>query len=347
MHWAKTGSGRSSASGLNVWAWRGLAAWALAVVLWSAALAQSGTNPWRDNLSRDQVIAALGQPKSTVQMGRREFLNYDNGVRIELQNGVVENISGPIPPALKFGAVTASAAPATVSGKAAAPAPMATPSPAAAPPTVAPVAATPATPPAPVAVQTATPVKPAASSAAGGPSVTGKTEAASTDDSMVSEAANPTLPPEARQLMESAGLPSNVSIPGMGTLTTSTPVVAPPNPWVGFGVGLVTCTIFLSVVLKVSFMRKDFPVIWRDVILVSFLTALFYQTMDSLLQGNAFFDIAHMLQADQVLAGMLLLVLILKLTEVKQFHTAARITVAAIAVNTALSFVVSIFMPSF
>jgi hypothetical protein len=326
-----------------------LVAFALAVVLWSTALAQSGTNPWRDNLSRDQVVAALGQPKSTVQMGRREFLNYDNGVRIELQNGVVENISGPIPPALKFGAVTASAAPAPAAGKAAATAPTVTTTPPApvAVPAVAPVTATPVATPAPMVVPAAAPVKPAASSAAGGPATTAKTEATSSDDAMVSEAANPTLPPEARKLVESAGLPSNVTIPGMGTLTTATPVVAPQNPWVGFGVGLVTCTVFLSVVLKVSFMRKDFPVIWRDVILVSFLTALFYQTMDSLLQGNAFFDIAHMLQADQVLAGMLLLVLIMKLTEVKQFHTAARITVAAIAVNTALSFVVSIFMPSF
>jgi hypothetical protein len=300
------------------------------------ASAFADTNPWRDNLTRAEVITALGEPKETLSMGPKEFLDYSGDLRIVLENGVVTEIDGVVPNSLK--PVAAPAAPP------AAPAPAANTTPAPAP--GAPVA----TPlPASAYVSTAptpAPAAPAASSPnlAAGALTAGKTNAASaTEDNLVSEAANPTPPPELSKLAEAAGVPANTNIPGMGRLTLTESAAPRQNRWIAFGIGLVTTTLCLCLVLKLAFVKKEFPVIWRDIILVSLPTALFYQGLNSLLGGNTFFVIAHMLQADWVPTGGLLLFLILKCTEVKQFATASGIVMAAVGVAMILQFVISIF----
>jgi len=341
----------------------------LALGLWVAAWAQSG-NPWRDNLTRDDVIGALGEPKSSMEMGSKAVLEYDGGVMITLQNGVVTNIAGTVPAALRAGA--ASPAAAARAPTASVSAPVAAASGASAPVVATPVPAVSTTSGATSAdgsvtvlggnvtvvgangtasatgsgsAVTVAPAAPVAPAGAGASSTAGKTggaamAAAASDDAMINDAANPTLPPEAAHMLQSAGvqMSGNMTIPGMGKLTTGAPPPPPQNPWVGFAIGLGTSTVFLIGILKLAFVRKEFPVIWRDIIAVAFLTALFYQTMDSLLAGNTFFDIAHFLQADQILAGILMLALIMKMTEVKQFHTAVGITISAMVVNTVVQF---------
>jgi hypothetical protein len=368
---------------------------------------------WRDNLTRAQVVAALGWPNSTVQMGTREFLQYGGGVRIELRDGIVTDIEGPVPAALRAGAAAPSAAPVAVTSGAntVAPAGVAAGTvttgnvPAAAPvvptastatvtvtegtggagspapvaaPTLLPVAPTPVAtaPVAPVttapvpgttghavavvmapttvvagggtsggvtptkvlpsAVASAAAAKPGTSTGSGGAGAA-KEDA---DTAMVDEAANPTLPPEAAQLLQAAGMNGTVDVPGMGKVTMGPP---PPkqNPWVAFAIGLGTSTLFMSVVLKVAFMRKDFPVIWRDVVWVSFVTALLYQGMYSLLSGNTYYDIIHMLQGDWMVVGALLLWMIVTFTEAKNFATAAKITVAAVSTAAVLQIAVA------
>ena len=86
---------------------------ALMLLAWSAALA-AVDHPWRDNLTRADVVNALGDPVTSVKLGAREILTYPNSVRIELQNGVVTTITGPVPDALKPTAATPSAPALTV-----------------------------------------------------------------------------------------------------------------------------------------------------------------------------------------------------------------------------------------
>jgi hypothetical protein len=343
-------------------------------------VARGQMNPWRDNLTKDQVEQVMGLPKSTVQMGAREFLDYDGGVRIELRNGVVDDIEGPVPAGLRTGAavvpasVAPTAAPASgssavvtvTSGTGAAPAapvvaPVAATATVAAAPVAAPVGASSAgTSSAPVGggggvaggvkpVASAAPVAaaaPASGGSGGGGAAVAKGDA---DGALVNEAENPTLPPEAAHLLQSAGIQGNgsVEVPGMGKvdLGALTGGAAPKqNAWVAFAIGLGTSTLFLSVVLKVAFMKKDFPVIWRDVVLVAFVTALFYQGMYSLLEGNSFYDIFHMLQGDWMFAGALMLWLIVTFTEAKNFATAAKITVASVSLAAIGQFVVAAVM---
>ncbi len=306
--------------------------------LWAAA------NPWRDNLTRADVVAALGPPKSTVQVGAREMMTYDGGVMIELQGGKVSNISGHIPDALKPGGGTA---PATS---------VATTPAVASTPVVTPVSAAPATPPpaAPVAAPAAsTAPKPAVANVPA-PAASGKVTAADTgagvgDDELVKEAGDPTSSPEAKAaIAKLTGGQMEVNSSGLPTMPSKPAVPEPPASMtqilIRFAAGWGISTVFMMGVLKLAFMKKDFPIIWRDIFMVSVLTALFYQTLNTLLAGNEFFALAHMLQADQILAGVLMLVLIQKFTEVKQFHTAAGITLAAMIVNTALYFGLQIFV---
>jgi hypothetical protein len=350
----------------RTWIKRLFAVGALTLLAMTLAAAQTGS-AWRDNLNREQVVEAMGPPKSTVKMGAREFLVYDGGVRIELQSGLVTNISGPVPKALLAGTVAPPALP-----------PAATPKPAnttvataaqttagnataavAKPPVLAPTVAPPkpaSQAPVTVALAPAPAAKPQGPATAGGAALAktqvvvtaaGKTDA-NGDDAMVNEAANPTLPPEAVKLATEAGVPlsGNMSIAGMGKIVAP-PAPPPPNPWVVFGVGLAMSTMFLAAMLKLSFVRKDFPVIWRDIFLVAFLTALFYQGLNSLLANNGVFQIVHMLQGDWIPTAGLMLFLILKCTEVKNFATATRIMLAGIGVTMALQFVAQMFLPSF
>jgi hypothetical protein len=342
----------------------------LALGFWVAAWAQSG-NPWRDNLTRDDVITALGEPKSSMEMGSKAVLEYDGGVMITFQNGVVTNIVGTVPAALRAGAVSpvAATAPtasvsAPVTAAASGNAPVATPGP------VVSTAGSATSADGSVTVLggnvtvvgpggngvatgsgsavTVVPAAPVAPTGAGTSSTAAKTggggmAAAASDDAMINDAANPTLPPEAARMLQQAGITGNVTVPGMGKIEMGAEEPK-QNPWVQFAIMLGATTVFLSVVLKVAFMRKDFPVIWRDVVLVAFVTALFYQGQYALLNGNAFYDIIHMLQGDWMVTGALLLWLILTFTEAKQFATAGRITVAAVGVAMVLQIVVAALM---
>jgi hypothetical protein len=276
---------------------------------------------------------------------------YDNDLRIELSNGVVSGITGPVPAALQSGAATAPAAPAP----AVSPPPVAAPGPL--PPAT---AAVPELTPATMRDQSsafvtivANPVATAGKSTpppAAAPVAPAPVSANDTDGALVNQVANPTLPPGSIAKLVGSQIPGIPSIaalpPGLGANPIPGATASGParSPLITFAIGLASSTVFLTVVLKIAFMRKDFPVIWRDLIFVAFVSALFYNALNLAFAGNALFDFLHFLQADQMLVGVLLLVLIIKFTEAKQFHTAAGIAVAAIAVNTVLGIVVTMFL---
>lgn len=104
-----------------------LAALLIAVVAASLALAEVGIGD-----SRDSVLKLYGKPTSVVKRGDREILLYPKGGRVELVDGKVENVKGPLPaPLVDAAAPKAASIEATSEGQPAATTPASgTPAPA-------------------------------------------------------------------------------------------------------------------------------------------------------------------------------------------------------------------------
>jgi hypothetical protein len=306
-----------------------------------AALAQ--TNPtWRDNLSRDDVVKALGEPQGDLQNGGGERMIYPNGLLIVLSNNVVTEIDGAVPEALKPVAVVAAPAVARAATPAAS------------------VAADASTP-APAFSTTPKPVAPAAMAATvagagvAGATGTGTSPAGEQESEKIindfstnsivlpgtplSGVITKALGPKEQggAGVQGAGTDMTKKLAAMvgGAADAGSPW-ADAGKWQGFLAGLVLKALAMTLVLKAAFAYKDFPLLWQEAALVAFGTALCDQVMSFLFSLNDFGKIAAMVQADQIIAGMVLLALIMKFTGAKSFPTAAGIMVAAIGANTAL-----------
>ncbi len=305
-----------------------------------AARAQTAAHAWRDHLTRQDVITALGEPSSDGAVGNNELLMYKGGLVIQIQNGEVSDISGAVPEALKPVAVVAAApvvTAATAAPAAAADSSVNTATQSGSPDSMPPAAAPPSAP--------------AAAAAA----------AASSDDQnsekLIGDLSSPSIIPQGTTM---SGVLAKALGPGQGGEEAGTSPGAPAipsgleklvgggsgdgSPWSrpdnieGFLAGLVLKTVVMTLVLKGVFAYKDFPLIWMDAVLVAAGTSLCNEIMAWLFTLNDFGKIAAMVQADQIVAGMVLLGLITTCTEAKSFPTAAGIMVVAITVNTGLQF---------
>jgi hypothetical protein len=307
-----------------------------------AAHAQTAAHAWRDHLTRQDVITALGEPNSDGAVGNNELLMYKGGLVIQIQNGEVSDISGAVPQALKPVAVVA--APASSA---------ATTAPAAADSSVN-LAAQPASP-APAPVSASAPASPPAAANA-----TSAAPASSDDqnsEKLIGDLSSPSIIPQGTTM---SGVLAKALGPGQGGEEAGTSPGSPAipsgleklvgggsddgSPWSrpdnleGFLAGLVLKTVVMTLVLKGVFAYKDFPLIWMDAVLVAAGTSLCNEILAWLFTLNDFGKIAAMVQADQLVAGAVLLGLITTCTEAKSFPTAAGIMVVAITVNTALQF---------
>jgi len=123
----------------------------------------------------------------------------------------------------------------------------------------------------------------------------------------------------------------------------------PPSPWKqpdtiqGFVAGLILRTIIMTLVLKGAFMYKDFPVIWREVVVVAAGVALCNQVMAYIFTLNDLLKMMAMVQPDQILTGIVLLALIMNFTPAKRLPTAIGIMMATMSANIALSYAMEIF----
>jgi hypothetical protein len=306
----------------------------LAVIFFLANVARAQTTApaWRDHLTRQDVITALGEPNSDGAVGNNELLMYKGGLVIQLQNGEVSDISGTVPEALKPAPAPAAAAPA------------ATTPPALADSTVNFVAkpAPPAATPSPAASSASTPLTDEQDSEKiindfstksivlpGTPLSGVITKAFGTGNGGVGDAGTASIIPKSM-----AGL--------MGGADNSSPW-SQPNTIQGFMAGLLLKTIAMTLVLKGAFAWKEFPVLWQEVVLVAAGVSLCDQIFIWLFSLNEFGRIAADVQADQLVAGAVLLALIMNFTEAKSLPTAAGIMLVSISANTALQFAQTFF----
>lgn len=294
--------------------------------------AQTAAHAWRDHLTRQDVVTALGEPASDASVGNNELLMYKGGLVIQIQNGEVADISGTVPEALK--PVAAAAVPAA----------SATTAPEALVKSTVNIVATPAAS-APVAASA-----PAAASASAtladdqssekligdlsSPSIVPQGTSLS---GVLAKALGPGQGPDAGTAPGSPAIPSGLEKLVGGGSDDGSPWSRPDNIE-GFLAGLLLKTVVMTLVLKGVFAYKDFPLIWMDAVLVAAGTSLCNELLAWLFTLNDFGKIAAMVQADQLVAGAVLLGLITKCTEAKSFPTAAGIMVVAITVNTALQF---------
>jgi len=315
--------------------WLPIIAGGLILLLANTASAQTGAHPWRDNLSRDDVIKALGEPQGDVGNNDAERMIYKGGLLIVLTNNQVTEISGVVPESLKPIAV---AAPATTAA--------ATASPAA---------------PAPVAATTRAPAKansPAATVTAPAPAAA-PAAAQSTNDQesekIINDFSTTSIVPQGTSLSgvitkalgptnqggagTAAGAPKGLEKLMGGTTTADNPSPwSRPDTWQGFLAGWLLKTVLMTLVLKGAFHWKDFPILWREAAFVALGVSLCNQGLAWAFASNDFGKIAGMVQADQIVAGAVLLVLIMKFTAAKQFPTAAAIMISAMTANIALGY---------
>jgi hypothetical protein len=305
------------------------------LLLTGALVAQTPAHAWPKNLTRAQVLAALGEPDASMKSpDGREWLMYKNDLKIELSNGVVTNITGTVPDALKTLPPVAATVAAATAPAASAPAP------------VSPVTVKPAMP----AAAASAPAASAAPAASGGNAVQASENAAPTDqdsEKIISDFSNTgVLPPGFKMPSGAPGdtgtLPGGIAMPGVDQTVIGS-VWSQPNNIAGFLAGLALRTAVMTVVLKLVFAYKDFPVIWQEVALVAFGVSLVNEILAWVFTFGEFGKLAAMLQVDQLFAGFLLLALIMNCTQAKQFPTAAGITVSAMAANIALSYAILFF----
>jgi hypothetical protein len=317
--------------------------WLAAILFFtSVAHAQSGAHLWRDHLNRQDVITALGEPNSDAGVGNNEMLMYKGGLVIQLQNGEVTDISGAIPEALKPASAVPSAAPAA---------------PAATAESVAAVT-TSSIPTKPVAPAPA----PAAASASG----TATDEQVS--EKIISDFSTKSLVLPGTPLSgviakafgtgdagmatpaDSSGTASMIPkslaalAGGTGATADASSPWSQPNTLQGFFAGLLIKAVAMTFVLKGVFAYKDFPILWREAALVAAGVSLCNETLAWLFSLNDFGRIAGMVQADQIVAGAVLMGLITTFTAAKSFPTAAGITITAMSANIALSYAQLFFL---
>jgi hypothetical protein len=314
----------------------------MGLVLFWANPAIAQTNEWKDNLTRAQVISALGQPLTDAQIGNSETITYVGGLRIQLQRGMVTDISGA--------AVPASLKPAP------APAPVVVATPAA---TVAPAPSVLA-PTLPTAAPLAS-TSPSTASASAPSTPSGGDAAANDDESakIINDFSTSTILPKGVSVEDVMKNPKKLMMGGdpdapeatAESSPTANPAAAlaaiaaaPPSDWsqpntlLGFFAGLLIKTVLMTVVLKGVFMYKDFPVLWIEVALVAFGVSLTNQILAFLFTLNSFGEIAKLVQADQLVAAVVLLALIMNFTAAKQLPTAVGITVVAMSANVAIGY---------
>ena len=306
------------------------AIWLFLFLLANSAQAQSSAHSWRDHLTRPQVITALGEPTADASVGDTEMMMYKGDLVVKIQHGEVAEIDGTVPDSLKSPevlAASAAAAAATV------------PPPAPADATA--DAASKAAPPAPA---------PAAASAA----ATNSDEQVS--EKLINDFSTTSIVPPGTSLSGvitkalgpgdySAAGTSPVGPQGLAALAAGTDSTAnglalfsQPNNIRGFLAGLLLKTILMTLVLKGAFAYKDFPLLWRDAAMVAIGTALCDEILLWLFSLNDFGKIAGIVQADQIVAGMVLMALITTFTAAKEIPTVFGIMAVAIGANTALQF---------
>jgi hypothetical protein len=117
-----------------------------------------------------------------------------------------------------------------------------------------------------------------------------------------------------------------------------------PNTIQGFLAGLLIKAVAMTFVLKGAFAWKEFPVLWQEAAAVAVGVSFCDQIFIWLFSLNDFGRIAAMVQADQLVAGAVLLGLIMKFTEAKSFPTAVGIMLVSITANTALQFAQMFFL---
>ena len=314
---------------------------AIMMTLWgiTPALGQTPAHPWRDNLSRDDVIKALGEPQGDVGSSAAERMIYKGGLLIVLSNNLVTEIDGEVPEALRPAGMAAPAAPvATVKPTAPVPAP-ASASVAAKATVVAPASTTPASMVAPYA---------------------GQSTSDQESEKIINDFSTTSIVPQGTPLSGvitkalgpgSAGGAGTVSLLAQASAAgaSGTSPAAEPSPWVrtdtlqGFLAGLLLKTVLMTFVLKGAFHWKDFPILWRESVLVAIGVSLCNQFLAWVFSLNDFGKIAAMVQADQIIAGAVLLVLIMNFTQAKQFPTAAAIMITAMSANIALGYAQVLF----
>ena len=317
----------------------------LAGGFFSPAILRAQTHPWRDHLTRADVIAALGDPSSDLKAGGREMMEYKTGQSIVLQNGEVTSFSGTLPDSLK--PIVAAPPPA-----AAAPATPAPTAPAAPAPSVATAPISAVKSPAPPAPASA----PAASSATNPATpVTGTADDQDNEKVINDFSTKSLIPPDSPMAAAVAkefgpkGTDGSSPQPSLASLLPGAAPAAPESPWTqpntiqGFLAGLLLRTVVMTLVLKGAFMYKEFPVIWREVAVVAAGVALCNQVMAYIFTLNDFLKMLGWIQADQLLTGMVLLTLIMNFTPAKRFPTAAGIMMATMSANIALGYAMQIF----
>jgi hypothetical protein len=327
-------------------------------LIFSTASAPAQTNPWRDHLTRADVIKALGDPDSDLRGGAREMMRYKGGLTIELQNGEVSSIAGTIPESLK----PAASAPVP------APPPMAAPPPVPAAP---PAGPTPAPPPLPAARPTPAAPPTAASPPAGPAAPAGTMTPDQDNEKIINDFSTHSLIPPDSPMAAAVAKEFGQKVPGAGAGTGDSSTTAdsgslppslakmlpggadakaaPVSPWTqantiqGFVAGLLLRTILMTLVLKGTFAYKDFPIIWREVVVVAAGVALCNEVMAYIFTLNDFLKMLGWIQADQILTGMVLLTLIMNFTPVKRLPTALGIMMATMSANIALQYAMEIF----
>jgi len=290
------------------------------------AFAQSSPPAWRDHLTRQDVINALGEPLGDIQNGATERMVYKNGLLIVLNNSLVTSIEGQVPDALK----TPAAAPAaTVASAPAASAATSAPTPVAQPaPTV-----TPASTSAAASSTTSSPAaEPAADTGAQGDKDSEK---------IINDFSSTSIVPQgttySAAIAKALGPGQNGMLDAAGSANAGSPW-KDASTWQGFLAGWLLKTILMTAVLKGTFAYKDFPVLWREAAFVAAGVSFCNQALAWLFSLNDFGKIASMVQADQLVAGAVLLTLIMNFTAAKQFSTAAAIMMTAMAANIAMGY---------
>lgn len=316
-----------------------------------AQTAHPQANPaWRPGLTRQDVITELGDPEGDLVNGATERMIYKGGMIATFTNGQLTGIEGmvpaalqpkpeppPTPPAPKATAPAAMAAsqttPLAESGKVTASAP--TPSTAVSAPTSA---------PAPSASPAMSQGDLDSEKIINDFSTTSIIPQGTTMSGVIAKALGPG-PDGSGEASAGTGLPKGLAaLVGSAAADTNKSPWATEGTWEWFVLGLVLKTLIMTGVLKGTFAYKEFPVLWREAAVVAFGVSVCNQGLAALFLLNDFGKIAAMVQADQLVAGAVLLGLIMNFTAAKQLPTAAGIMISAMTANIAVGYAQLFFL---
>ncbi len=307
----------------------------LALVLFSAAHAQSvPAQAWRQGLTKQEVINALGEPEGTMPSGNTERMIFKGGLLVVVANNQVTDIEGPLPEALKPKLASA---------------PVATPP--------ATLTQTPIVPTAPAP----RPANPAPVAASATPAAAAKPSGDQESEKIINDFSTNSIVPQGTSLSgvitkalgpgsegadAAAGAAGTGALPkGLAALVGAADApVGNKSPWSTIGTwqwfvaGLFLKTLIMTAVLKAAFAYKEFPVLWREAAFVALGVSLCNQGLAWMFSLNDFGKIAGEVQADQLVAGAVLLGLIMNFTAAKQFPTAVGIMISAMTANIAVGY---------